>query len=109
MKNNSGIRVVEYNVLVKPVEVEAKTKGGLLLADSIVEKEEFGRMEGVLVGVSPMAFKNSDWPADAEDQKPKVGDKVIFSRYGATKVTGRDAGEYWLMKDTTVIGVFEDE
>ena len=109
MKNESGIRVVEYNVLVKPVEVEAKTKGGLLLADSIVEKEEFGRMEGHLVGVSPMAFKNSDWPADAEALKPQVGDKVIFSRYGATEITGRDGGKYWLMKDTTICGVFEGE
>lgn len=103
--NTSGIRPMEYNVLVKPSEVEKTTKGGLILAESTVEKEEFGRMDGTLVAVSPMAFKFEDWPDDVPS--PQVGDTVIFSRYQATEITGRDGGKYWLMKDRSIIGVME--
>lgn len=106
--NNSGLRMVEYNVLVKPQEVEKKTKGGIWMPDDVVEKEEFGRMEGILLDVSPMAFKNSDWPSDLDGMKPQVGQRVLFSRYGATEITGRDGGKYWIMKDTHIVGVFEE-
>ena len=75
------------------------------MADSTVEKEEFGRMEGTLVGVSPMAFSFAEWPDDAP--KPKVGDRVLFSRYQATELTGRDGGKYWMMKDKSIMGVME--
>jgi len=103
--NESGINPVEYNVLVLPSEVETKTKGGLLLADTTVEKEQFGRMEGTLVAVSPMAFTFLDWPAADNDKKPKVGDTVVFSKYAASEITGRDGKQYWLMKDKSIVGV----
>ena len=105
--NTSGIRPSEFNVLVKPRDVETKTKGGLLLADSTVEKEQFGRMEGILIAVSPLAFSYAEWPDDSE--MPKVGDTVLFSRYQATEITGRDAGKYWLMKDKSIAGVMEND
>ena len=97
---------VEYNVLVLPMEVEAKTKGGLIMPDDTVEKEKFGRMEGTLIAVSPMAFAFDDWPEDAEG--PKVGDRVMFSRYAASELTGKDGGTYWLMKDKSIIVVMDD-
>ena len=106
ISNNSGIRPVEYNVLVLPQEVERKTKGGLLLADQTVEKEEFGRKEGIIVAASPMAFTFPDWPADAP--KPQVGNRVMFSKYQAETVQGRDGGTYWLLKDKAVLAVIED-
>jgi len=103
--NNSGILPMEYNVLVKPTDVEKSTKGGVILPDSTVEKEQFGRMEGTLVAVSPMAFKFSDWPEGARG--PQVGDTVVFSRYQATELQGRDGGKYWLMKDQSIAGIME--
>ena len=105
--NESGINPVEYNVLVLPSEVETQTKGGLLLADSTVEKEQFGRMEGTLTAVSPMAFTFLDWPAHEEDKKPKVGDTVMFSKYAASEITGKDGKTYWVMKDKSIVGVMK--
>lgn len=102
--NTSGIRPVEFNILVKPDDVERKTKGGIILAESTVEKEEFGRMEGTLIAASPLAFDYAEWP---EGTKPEVGNRVLFSRYQATEVQGRDGGKYWLMKDKAVCGVME--
>ena len=97
--NQSGIRPMEYNVLVSPKEVET------ILADETLEKEQFGRMEGTLVAVSPVAFDFAEWPEGEE--RPKPGDHVIFSKYNATEITGRDGAKYWLMKDRSIAGVME--
>lgn len=105
--NTSGIRPVEYNCLVKPVDVEKTTKAGLILPESAVEKEEFGRMEGTLVAVSPMAFSFAEWPKDRDGEKPQVGQRVTFSRYQATELTGKDGAKYWMMKDKSILGVME--
>ena len=105
--NGSGLRPVEYKVIVLPEEAERTTKGGLLLAETTIEKNEFGRTEGVLVAVSPMAFKFEDWPDDAPT--PAVGDRVMFSRYNAHEFTGRDGRKYWIMNDKAVMAVMEME
>lgn len=105
VQNNSGWRVVEYNCLVLPKEVEKTTKGGLLLPEQVIEKDEFARMEGILVDASPMAFTFEDWPAGQKGLLPKIGDRVCFSRYAATQITGKDGQTYWLMKDKSIVAV----
>jgi len=105
--NSSGFTPVEYNVLVKPKAVEEKTAGGIIIPDSLKEREEFGRIEGDLVAVSPAAFtfNYEGWPEGAE--VPKVGDRVVFSKYQATEITGTDGEKYWLMKDRSIAGVMK--
>ncbi|MDC0657056.1 co-chaperone GroES [Leisingera sp. SS27] len=105
MTNPSGIIPVEYNVVVKPKAVEAKTSGGLYLPDDTKEREHFGQMEGDLIAVSPAAFTYNyeGWPAHSE--KPKAGDRVVFSKYQATEIKGADGEKYWLMKDKAIAGV----
>lgn len=102
-----GLRPVGYNVLIKPTEVEKKTKGGLYMPDDTVEKEGFARIEGELIAVSPMAFSFDMWPEGMEDLKPKVGDTVLFAQYNAKEWRGNDGCTYWLMKDEAIIGVIE--
>ena len=103
--NTSGIRPVEYNCLVLPDEVKEQTAGGLFIPQSKKEKDEFARMEGVLVAASPVAFDYAEWPDPAD--KPKVGDRVVFARYQATEITGKDGRKYWLLKDKAIAGVME--
>ena len=101
--NTSGILPTEYNVLVRPDVVPEKTAGGLHLPDLVKEKDEFGRTEGEMVAVSPLAFTYAEWPEGS--LKPKVGDRVIFSRYSATEIKGDDGVKYWIMKDTAIAGM----
>lgn len=105
--NTSGINPVEYNVLVKPKAVEEKTSGGIFLPDSTKEREQFGQMEGELIAVSPGAFTYNyeGWPVDYEP--PKVGERVLFSKYQATEVKGADGETYWMMKDKSIAGVMK--
>lgn len=100
--NTSGIYPSEYNVLVKPRPVEEKTAGGLFLPDIKKEKDEFARMDGTLVAVSPVAFSYAAFP---EGTTPQVGESVIFSKYQATEITGADGEKYWIMKDTAIAAV----
>jgi co-chaperonin GroES (HSP10) len=106
MMNGSGIMPMGFNVLVKPEDVEKTTKGGIILPDVKLEKDEFGRMEGILVATSPMAFSYAEWPKDFP--KPQPGDRVLFSRYAGNEVMGKDGGKYWLMKDESIVGVMND-
>jgi len=103
MDNPSGIIPQAYNVLVAPKEVATQTKGGLYLPDDTKDREQFAQTEGTLIATSPMAFSWADWPANAP--KPVPGNRVLFSRYQATKVRGQDGKEYWLMKDESIAGV----
>lgn len=104
--NDSGIRPMEYNVLVLPKKVEEKTASGLYLPDKHREKEQFGQKMGTLVAVSPLAFSYDEWPEGVEP--PKEGDTVLFSRYQADEVLGRDGETYWMMKDKAIAGVLDD-
>lgn len=104
--NPSGIKPMEFNVLVEPTAVEEKTAGGVFLPEDTKEKEQFGQMRGVLVAVSPLAFTFADWPNEAE--QPQVGQTVIFPRYSATEIEGSDGKTYWVMKDASIIGVMTD-
>lgn len=110
MDNPSGIRPCEYNVLVKPYEVEEKTAGGIILPDDVKKKDENAQTRGVIVAMSPMAFANPDWPSSAEGNKPCVGNMVMYARYsGATsRVDGKDGEEYILIKDNDITAVFEE-
>ena len=110
MENNSGIQPQEYNVVVEPRTVEEKTKGGVILSQDIVGKDQNAQTKGVLVAISPMAFKNVDWPKDQEDKKPKVGDMVAYARYSgaSSRITGKDGAEYIILKDIDITAVIED-
>lgn len=105
--NKAGIHMSEYNVLVEPKEAEEKTAGGLFLPNEVQDKDQWAQTEGVLVAVSPMAFKNTDWPDDVDP--PQVGDRVALARYAYTKIRGADGGEYWLMKDNDIMAVMETD
>jgi chaperonin GroES len=101
--NKSGIRPVEYKVLVLPVKVEEKTKGGIILVDETKDRDKFAMTKGTLVAVGTIAFTDPDW-LDC----PKVGDSVMYNRYaGGSLVKGNDGEEYRLMNDKEICAILE--
>ena len=76
-------------VLVRRVESTEKTKGGLIIPDSAKEKPQ----EGEVVAVGP-----GRWNEDGDERIPldvKVGDRVIYSKYGGTEI--KHGGEEYLI------------
>lgn len=104
--NPSGIRPTEFRVLVRPVEVEAKTKGGIIIPDEKKERDQYAVMEATIIECSPLAFTyEANWPVDAD--KPKAGDRVVIAKYSGALIKGKDGVEYKLVADKDVAAILE--
>ncbi len=74
-----NIKVVGNRVVVKQLESEDKTASGILLPDTAKEKP----FEGEVIAVGPgRVLENGEY----ETMEVKVGDKVVFSKYGGVEV-----------------------
>ena len=102
---SSGIRPVEFNVLVKQDPIETKTRMGLVLPDEVIERQKHAQTRGVIVEISPLAFNEDVWPAGMD--KPKPGDRIAFARHAGTFIEGNDGEEYRIVKDKDVVALIE--
>ncbi len=93
------IRPLQDRIIVKRIEEEEKTKGGIIIPDTAKEKP----MEGEVVSVGKGKV--------AEDGKlikldVKAGDKVLFSKYAGTEVKIDDV-DYLIMREDDILGIIE--
>ncbi|CAN5235703.1 co-chaperone GroES [Caulobacter soli] len=86
-------------VLVKRVEEETKTKGGIIIPDTAKEKPQ----EGEVVAVGPGA-RNDKGDVVALDLK--AGDKILFGKWSGSEVKV-DGQDLLIMKESDVLGVIE--
>ena len=94
-----NIRPLNDRILVKRLESEEKTAGGIIIPDSAKEKPAEGEI--VAVGPGKMTDKGERVAMDV-----KAGDRVLFSKYGGTdiKIEGED---YLIMREDDILGVVE--
>lgn len=103
---NPGLRPVEYNVIIAPVEVETVTKGGIIIVDTTKDADQMAQVRGLVVDVSPLAFNFDTWPESAADMRPKAGDHVLYAKYAAgIDFTGDDGRKYKLINDKSIAAV----
>ena len=93
------IRPLNDRILLKRLEEEETTKGGIIIPDSAKEKPA----EGEVVAVGP-GRKNEK--GDVIPMQLKTGDRVLFSKYGGTDVK-LDGEDYLIMREDDVLGVLE--
>ncbi|MFY8142130.1 MAG: co-chaperone GroES [Caulobacter sp.] len=86
-------------VLVKRVEEEQKTKGGIIIPDTAKEKPQ----EGEVIAVGPGA-RDEDGDYIALDVK--AGDKILFGKWSGTEVKV-DGQDLLIMKESDILGVVE--
>ncbi|MDD2870197.1 co-chaperone GroES [Neomegalonema sp.] len=86
-------------VLVRRVESDEKTKGGLIIPDSAKEKPQ----EGVVVSVGKGA-RDEDGKRVAPDVK--AGDRILFGKWSGTEVK-IDGEDLLIMKESDILGVLE--
>ena len=99
--NTSGIRPIEFNVLIKPKPVEEMSKGGIHLPEQFREKEQVAAIEGTVIAVSPTAFTYED-----NAQRAEPGDHVMFAKYAGMRVKGEDGEDYLIVKDKDVAAIY---
>lgn len=93
------IRPLNDRVLVKRLEEEEMTKGGIIIPDSAKEKPAEG--EVVAVGPGRLNDKGARVPVEL-----KAGNRVLFSKYGGTDVK-LDGESYLIMREDDILGVIE--
>lgn len=94
-----NIKPLHDRVIVKRLEQEEKTAGGIIIPDTAKEKP----IQGEILAVGPGARDDAGKliPLDV-----KVGDIVLFSKWGGTEVK-LDGQEYLVMKESDLIGIIE--
>lgn len=94
------IKPLHDRVLVRRIEEDEKTAGGIIIPDTAKEKP----MKGEVLAIGPGAKDDSGKtiPLDV-----KVGDVVIFSKWGGTEVK-LEGEELLIMKESDLIGIVED-
>jgi chaperonin GroES len=92
------IRPLHDRVIVKRLEEEEKSKGGIIIPDTAKEKPQEGRVIAVGSG------KHEDGKVIPLDVK--VGDKILFGKYAGTeiKISGE---EHLILREEDVLGVIE--
>ena len=84
-------------LVVKPIEREEVTKGGIFLPDTAKEKPQEG--EVLAVGPGRQSEEGQRIPMDV-----KVGDIVIYSKYGGTELKS-EGEEYMILRESDVLAV----
>ena len=92
-------RPLHDRVLIRRVESEEKTAGGIIIPDTAKEKP----MEGEVVAAGPGA-RGDDGKLQPMDVK--AGDRVLFGKWSGTEVK-LDGVEYLIMKESDIMGVIE--
>ncbi len=93
------IRPLQDRIVVKRIEEEEKTKGGIIIPDSAKEKPMEG--EVIAVGTGKILENGKKQPLEV-----KKGDRVLFSKYAGTDIK-IDGVEHLIMKEDDILGVIE--
>lgn len=104
--NPTGIKPVEFKVLVKVDDVADRSSGGIFLPEHTLEREQMGHDRGILVEKGDMAFDG--W----KGRVPEVGDKVIFNKYAGSVIQYRGENgmeRYRLCKEEDIGAVILEE
>jgi chaperonin GroES len=93
------LRPLQDRVLIRRVEPEAKTSGGIFIPDTAQEKP----MEGEVVSVGPGA---RDEAGKVHPLSVKNGDRVLFGKWSGTEVK-LDGEDLMIMKESDILGVVD--
>ncbi|MEM9223572.1 MAG: co-chaperone GroES [Pseudomonadota bacterium] len=94
-----NFRPLHDRVVVRRIESEEKTKGGIIIPDTAKEKPQ----EGEIVAVGPGARDES---GQIQALDVKAGDRVLFGKWSGTEVK-LDGEDLLIMKESDIMGVVE--
>ena len=84
-------------VLLKPLEAEEKTKGGIILPDTAKEKPQEGKVAAV--GKGKVGDNGKVQPLEV-----KVGDKVLYGKYSGTEIKA-DGEDYLIVREEDILAI----
>lgn len=93
------VRPLHDRVIVKRVEEEEKTKGGIIIPDTAKEKPVEGKI--VAVGKGKITENGNQQPLEV-----KEGDKILFGKYAGTEIN-IEGDEHLIMREDDIIAIVE--
>ncbi len=93
------IRPLQDRVIVKRIEEEEKSKGGIIIPDTAKEKPQEGKI--VAVGRGKVGDDGKIVPLDV-----KVNDRVLFGKYSGSEIN-MDGEEHLIMREEDILGIIE--
>ena len=94
-----NIRPLQDRIIVKRINEEEQTAGGIIIPDTAKEKPQEGKV--VAVGKGKVGDDGKVQKLDL-----KKGDKVLFGKYAGSEIT-MEGSEYLIMREDDVLGVIE--
>ena len=87
-------------VVIKPLEAETKTKGGILLPETAKEKPQ----QGEVIAVGKGRTMDNGTVAALE---VKAGDKVLYGKYSGNEITTKDGDELLIMREEDILAIIK--
>lgn len=95
------IKPLGDRILVRPLEAEERTKGGIVLPDTAKEKPQEGKV--VAVGKGRILENGS-----VQAPQVKVGDRILYGKYSGTEISTRKGENFLIMREEDVFATLED-
>ncbi|MFH1247760.1 MAG: co-chaperone GroES [Candidatus Omnitrophota bacterium] len=87
-------------IVVKPLEAETKTKGGIVLPDTAKEKPQQG--EVIAVGKGKVLDSGT-----VQALEVKVGDKVLYGKYTGNEFTSKEGDELLIIREDDILAIIK--
>lgn len=94
------IKPLADRIVVKPLEAEEKTKGGLVLPETAKEKPQ----EGKIVAVGRGRILDN---GQVQAPELKVGDRILYGKYSGNEITTKEGEELLIMREDDVLAVLK--
>jgi chaperonin GroES len=94
------IKPLGDRVVIKPLEAEAKTRGGIVLPDTAKEKPQEGKV--VAVGKGKVLENGT-----LQQPEVKVGDKVLYGKYSGNEITTKEGEELLIMREEDILAIIK--
>ena len=94
------IKPLGDRIVVKPLEAENKSKGGIVLPDSAKEKPQEAKV--VAVGKGKVLENGT-----VQAPEVKVGDKVLFGKYSGNEITTKEGEELLILREEDILAIIK--
>ncbi|HPB67463.1 MAG TPA: co-chaperone GroES [Candidatus Omnitrophota bacterium] len=93
-----NIQPLADRVIIKPLEAEETTKGGIVLPDTAKEKPQEGQV--LAVGKGKVLDNGT-----VQALEVKVGDHVLYGKYSGTEITTREGDDVFIMREDDILAI----
>ena len=87
-------------VIVKPLDAEETTKGGIVLPDTAKEKPQ----EGEIVAVGKGKLRED---GSVQSLEVKVGNRILYGKYSGTEISTKEGSDFLIMREDDILAVVE--